>query len=58
MKLGIFQWHANPPPPPQKGKIAEFKNSDFAELGKNAMDENFKFVPLINIVVKLKGKTS
>lgn len=45
-------------PPPQTGKLAEFKNSDFAELGKNAMNEHFKFVPFINIVVKLKGKTS
>lgn len=57
MKLGIFQCHANPPPPPT-GELAEFKTSDFAELGKNSMVEHFKFVPLINIVVKLKGKTS
>lgn len=56
MKLGIFQCYAKPPPP--TGKLAEFKNSDFAELGKNAMVEHFKFVLLNNIVVKLKGKTS
>lgn len=56
MKLGIFQCH--PPPPPKMGKLAEFKNSNVAELGKNAMVEHFKFVPLINIVLKLKGKTS